>query len=665
MPDRVPVQDLYKDRGYLPETRPTARPVDTFVQPGHPVHDDHGMYALVDAFKEIQPGLERFASERFQRANEIDIEAGHAAALKSKEGFKEAVKSGAIPAGASPWFQVGWERQRARVASADYDTALREGYASSGLVEQNDPKAFDAWVADFTKSWQQQHPENNDNPEFTSVFGQMAAHSQSSLANAHAAARTVKIENDVVDNTGRELEAAMDRHLDLIGTQNPHTGEELSGIVAQQVANGLDGQLANKLVAQTIIRRAIADEDVTILDLADEVPSGSGMVGQIGYVKDMIAAARKNITASKIQGDRIAHLENKAKRSAAIDKLRGDAYAKIFDSPYANTREEFLQLNAYDPDEAAKVESFRTALLSSLTAQNKVIENPSLVTDMRLAALQGNLTDEQVVNAVHGGDIGAESAKELFDLTRKAHENKGITQDPIVTIFSKDITNVITKNGFSGEGADQMAYRASKANETFLKGMIRFKELNPKADQLQIIKHGAELKDGILNAYRVDSSEPLPPVNFNAMDPTRFPMFPDRASLNEAIQEFAQTGGSSGKLKTLADMYQMRAHSFISAQSRLFSGIGDHVSGAQAPPLGAEVSPDDMNSWLGVLRNPMSPAYDASVLKLQQWAKGIGEDGKLNPNLKERAKTIAKAHNELVKVQEAMPKPWQQIMLGY
>ena len=584
MPDRVQVADLYQSRGYLPTVQPTARPVDTFITPSAPKQDIR-LLELAKAWSEVQPGLTKFTQERIAHSNELDAEEGRKSALANKAQFKDAVNKGVIPAGASPWFRVGYERQKATRTSVEYDQAMREAYEKTDLVNSDDPNAVSQWMAEFTKGFLESNPDAQSNPEFGRTFQVMGAKSQDSLHSFHAAARTKKIEEDAAADTAFMLGAALDKSVDLLGNRNPNLGEELATIVSERVANSLPGPMANKLVADAVIRKAVAEGDVTILDLLEEVPSGSGTVGQIGYVKDAVSAAKDQINGRASQRDRISKLKTDDDRKNLINSVRGEAYRAIVANPYADTSAAFQTLTRIDPDEAAKIESFRTAYLGSLNAQNKVIENGPLKTGMYLDAMRGELTDDQVMSSVTNGTIDADTAKDLLtNVIPKSKEQKSLLNDPAVTRYVKSIGDIITKNELADDFADQRQFRASEATSTFLQGMMQYKEANPKATMKDLLREGRELQKEILELYREEGAEPLPnaqgqaegrqkatePVKVDAGTARSQPLFKSAQELQAAIAEAAQTGGASGRLKDLADLYKIDPVELMTAQMSLY-----------------------------------------------------------------------------------------------
>lgn len=575
--DRVQVPDLYKERLNLPQTRIAAAPVDTFVNPGHPVqaNSDRQIQELIGAFQDIQPGLSKFAQQRVDQVNQEDLIAGHKSALANKAQFKEAVSKGVIPAGVSPWFQVGWERQKAEVAGSNFDRELREAYSVSGLAEQGDPGKFNGWVADFTSNWQEMHPEHNENPEFTPIFNGMASKSQDNLANYHAAERTRKIEADVIQNTSLQLSNELDY-------PSANQAQSMGAIMSTQVANGLNGQLANKLVAEAVVQKAIENEDLYLLDVLQDIPSGSGVVGQIGFVKEMVMQARDKITSSKTQGEHLSRLEQKDKRTDQINSLRGEAYRKIADNPYADVSEEFKQLSYIDPDEASKVESFRTAYLGSKTAQNKVIESDELKTDMLLASFKGELSEQSVKDAIVNHEIDYDTAKDLLtNHIPKSKENKSIFRDPTVSDGYKNLRMGITKNEDQGEDAGVLAARANAAGALYLKAMIQYKRLKPDALESEVLDYATDYSQKLLKIYgappevsKINGVEtvlpPDAPLDLNKSDPTKDKLFPDARAFNAALLEAQTAGLSSGKLKALADIYQMTPSALIRSQKALY-----------------------------------------------------------------------------------------------
>jgi hypothetical protein len=176
-----------------------------------------------------------------------------------------------------------------------------------------------------------------------------------------------------------------------------------------------------------------------------------------------------------------------------------------------------------------------------------------------------------VMNSVVNGDIDAETAKDLLtNILPKSKEQKSLLADPIITRFEKSIRDVITKNELSDNFADQRAFRSSEATSAFLRGMIEFKQTKPDANQLEFLKYAKDFQKEILEIYREDDSEPLPNVDLEQSDPTKNALFRDAAALDQAIDEYNATQGSSGKLKAIAQQYQMDPTSLINAQKKLF-----------------------------------------------------------------------------------------------
>lgn len=564
--DRVQVQDLYKDRGYLPQIQPTARPVDTFVQPGHPVqrNSDRQIGELIDAFKDVQPGLSRFAAQRVDQVNQEQLVEGHKAALANKAQFKEAINQGAIPAGVSPWFQVGWERQKAEVASTDFDRELREAYASSGLSEQNDPTKYNQWVAEFTHNWQESHQENKDNPEFQPVFNAMASKSQDNLASVHAAERTRKIEAEVEMNTDLQIGSILDY-------PNGDQAGTIDTIVKTQIANGLNGQVANKIIASAVVRKAIENNDLYQLEILKDIPSGSGTVGDIGWVKEMVMQARDGITRAKSQEEHFSHLETKAQKQEQIKEALRSGFAKIAENPFkADVKAERDNLLALDPDQADKLYSFTSAAIASMSNQNKVLEDEGVKASLLISSIEGNLTEGAAIAAQQRGEIDYDTLKDLLvNQIPKAKEYKSITRDPMVSQIRQNIRMTITRNEDQGMDAEALAKKANIAEAYFYKAMINFKA-TPRTE-MEVLEYGNKLSTEVIKLSKLnDPEKPNEPLDLEDKDPTRDRIFEDEKQFKEALEEAGDSDGTSGILRTLADQYQMTIENFIAAQRAVF-----------------------------------------------------------------------------------------------
>lgn len=582
--DRVQVPDLYKDRGYLPTVRPTASPVDTFHRSMAPIRDTR-LAQIAGAFSDIQPGLSKFLNERQEVQNDKSIAEGFAKAQASKLKFKEAVQKGLIPAGANPWYRVGWERQDAQVASLQYDEDLKAAYASSGLSQAKDSAKVQAFVADFTKKWHESHPENQENAEFTRIFAGAAAQSHEALANQHASDLVQKIEADVIQNTALQLDHTLEKDGGLLGSYSPSIGDSLAEVVKVQIDNGLDGRTANKLVAESVIRQAVTDGDINTLDILMDVPSGSGTVGQIGWVKDAVAQARDQIAQRKNHNDRVQHLRGESEKKEYIQSLRAQANQKIFKDPYADISEEFALLNAADADEGLKLESWRTAYLGSLNAQNKVRENDEFKTDILIKALKGDLSEEEVVSAVKTRQIDADTAKDLLtNHIPKAKEVTAFTKDPEVARGSSRLRQVIIGNENSMGYKNERYSLANEAELLYLRGMKNYidsaKDRSPKERatfELDKIEFSQKLIQTIQNIPEfLDSADKIPSALNNMEsrtqpDPAQAPLFENQQSFEQSLSEYLESGGSSGKLFDFAKKYGVDPMKLIEDQTRLIS----------------------------------------------------------------------------------------------
>jgi hypothetical protein len=587
MPERVQVKDLYKDRGYLPGVQPTARPVDTFVAPATPKQDIR-LLELARAFQDIQPGLRQFAQERIAVANEAEVAEGRKAALENKAQFKQAIDKGMIPPGASPWFRVGYERQRAARVSMEYDQALRSSYAETDLANSDDPNAVSSWMQDFTKKWLEANPEAQANPEFGRVFGVLGAQAQDQLQSQHAAERTKRIEEGLVSDTDFMLSSSIDRAILPDGSRNPTLGQELATTLGEQVANGLNGTVANRLVTDAVIRKAEETGDITLLDTLDEVPAGSGVVGKIGWVKDKVDQARANIARGQHERDRLANLKAEADKKIAIQGLQSAANEKLFADPFgADVSEEQAKLNLLDPDEALKLSSWRTTLVTSLSSSARIIEDPQVRTGLTLQAINGELTNDQVIQAVADRQIDADTAKSLLtDLIPKAKEHKAIIEMPVIRRASGDIRKVIVGNELSDNFKNDRYELAAQADEMFQVGILQWAAENPKEakDIEKVLNKASSLRKAILETPGfLPDAEPLPdikgdlekqaqenaPVKVNADTAKSQFLFKSVDDMNAALAEAAQTKGQSGRLKELADLYKIDVAELAAAQKAL------------------------------------------------------------------------------------------------
>jgi hypothetical protein len=367
MAKRVQVTDQLAQ---APTLTPTARPFDTFVMPGAP-RQGNGLKDLADALGTLHKPLLQFAAQEVERISDEEAAAGARAYLENRKGFKEAIEAGIIPAGASPHFIQAYKDQEVRARGYDFELAFRDEYEKSGLVNQDDPAAVQAFAADFTKKWMADNLADYDDISVAKNFIPVAEQTTNSILARHAEERAAIVEQGLIESAEREIIGMIDR-----GGDPAEIGMAITMRSRELIDSGLNGTKANKLIVDAITNAAIDKMDYSVLDLLDQIDTGNGKISGIGYARDQREAAEDKITADIRAAETHEWQRQERFREARSRELSGAAMKALIADPSADVSGIMTELTAINPSAAASIGSFKEAQLS---AAFRIHERPEVV----------------------------------------------------------------------------------------------------------------------------------------------------------------------------------------------------------------------------------------------------------------------------------------------
>lgn len=126
--------------------RPAAERVNIYYTPAEQGVPKPGVQAqwakdLAEGLEAINPAVNRFADKAHKEYTEQEIAKGHEERMRNADKWRELIRTGQIPEGASPWFRMGLYQAEGRALSAEYSAALGDSLSKSGVMDSDDSSA--------------------------------------------------------------------------------------------------------------------------------------------------------------------------------------------------------------------------------------------------------------------------------------------------------------------------------------------------------------------------------------------------------------------------------------------------------------------------------------------------------------------------------------------
>ncbi len=447
---------------------PTPKPVTPKAQPVNTYHTPFSASApekrntfleFAAGIEHFRPGFESYLDVKKKVADEASVaEGGKQALLESQRGenrrsFQGMVDAGVIPAGASPWFVKGYKMQRMRLDAQNYDQELKTAYESDPVRNSDDPGEF----AEFAQKHLQEFSsklELQGDPEYSQTFLPIAANAQMNLHLQHTAQRQRAIEEETKQNTETEIGNILDQSKD-----RTKATSLINDLDAMQRAHGMSGDDLNQAKLKALIRKAEESHDTRYLDMAMDIPAGSGPLGKIGYARELLNKARIEINNRSLSLQSQQYDWDK-KLTARKSQEWLDAAAEHLEvNPEADDHK--LILSALDVGGEDLASKFRTYARLKRGDDAAIRERPEDTADLWTGLYSGAYGESAVWEMAGQKKINSETVKSALAHIRgeeadKASGKKSMYQHDHVKHFANSIfTSVAGKdNEKAGQAAE-------------------------------------------------------------------------------------------------------------------------------------------------------------------------------------------------------------------
>lgn len=346
-----------------PVFNPAAAPVDTYVQPA--VAPRSKSEALSSALSQLDDAFSPVLSKGIRQQAKRDVAKGEELFQKNRTDFAEAVRSGTIPIGSSPFVRRGYRESQLHVLGATYNVELKRALEHSNLSEVDNPAEVEQFVQAFNEKFRE---ENNlaglPEKEVNKVFTPMVVQANDSFRNRQAAANIQLVEERRFRAFEQELHMAV--------TQGRFSGPEgsasadarnlsewLNSRAQEMYEEGIDYKLIEKSILQAVGGAAAQNGSVGMAGLLNNIEvAGMGVLGQSAAGRKTISAARRAATSRENALNRASAKEVTAAEKLEKRRLQSEAQAAAREGDFDRADALLSELNVLDPTAARAVDGF-------------------------------------------------------------------------------------------------------------------------------------------------------------------------------------------------------------------------------------------------------------------------------------------------------------------
>ena len=320
----------------IPTVSPTASPVETYVRPAV-------KKSPFEALANTLSNLERKAVPALQaeekRRAEREFAEGQELYNKTRKAIGEAVKDGIIAEGESPYLRKGYRIANLNVLSARYANELNNALTARKLYTNGNPAAIEEFTEKFYKDFQEKHQFNS--------FGatEVAEYFSSSAAKANEAFRS-SWKSKHIEYQRQQQYIAFQNEVStyaealFLDTDTPEAREVKIANLGKWATTkareaGLDGMnmaKVNQTITDSIIMSAYEMQDSSILDVLDNVQTGTGTLGGTLATRKAVFDAKGDIAQMIAQQDKAAAAALEAQQQQAIDTAMSSGLVSAFEA---------------------------------------------------------------------------------------------------------------------------------------------------------------------------------------------------------------------------------------------------------------------------------------------------------------------------------------------
>lgn len=324
MAERIVVANPFANQ--ISTVGPTARPVDIYKKAQVKTGGFESLSKALDVFNQkALPALGRIE----ERSAEKEFAQGQELFNKTRTSMGEAVKAGLVEEGASPYLRKGYRVARLNTLGARYADELATALTAQKLYKNGSPEAIEKFTTEFYEEFQ----EENEFGGF--IDTEIAQYFSGTAAKANETFRASWLEKHTAWQKAENYRMMVDEVSTMTSTTftDSDTPEErvqktaslvewLNQKVKDAKIDGMDNAKVNEAIVDSLVLSAYENNDASILDVMNEVITGTGPLGYTKEARTAVIDASEKIATIQERAAKREQAEtkrvNKEKMDAAV-----------------------------------------------------------------------------------------------------------------------------------------------------------------------------------------------------------------------------------------------------------------------------------------------------------------------------------------------------------
>lgn len=279
----------------------------------------------------------------------------------------------------------------------------------------------------------------------------------------------------------------------------------LQALLDNSAAEGLDPKVANNNVVEAVITAAFEAQNPAVLSVLDDLTTGSGSLGKIGWVKSKVAAARRSITSAINTAEREQRVREEWERADAKRAIMTEGIAALLTDPTADvTPYAGAALDSGNPELATQITAFKETMLDR---GNKVRTDFKTFNQLRYHI--GSSTDDaaldklmvEVVTAGNAELIDHSAVGQLMDDIAQQRRNASVMRNPYVEDYRDKLGRIIRDRfsqgqGMFKEGGYEQEYTAVGMFDVMIRSALTE---NPEMGEAQLMQLASQTANQIMS----------------------------------------------------------------------------------------------------------------------------------------------------------------------
>lgn len=439
------------------EIRPVAQPVNQFEATQDPSATKLGQ--LANALSELSPAIARYGLVKDKQQSAEDKAkaemAVNDAMQKGAKSYADMVRSGAIPANASPVYRLYAKQQAGQTLASRMVSDFQQS-AVRDLQDTTDIEAYDKYAQSFQDRWMKDNAAGvSGDTAFRSGFDGVATGMMQNMRLQFSAISGKKLEVATKANLTQNIATAIRMGRSLGETEDTIVARANQAADAARAA-GMSATAVNEAVGEGLVTYAETEHDMKALALAAKVKAGTGTLENTATFSERRKQAEGHILDTMRAND----MEARNAKKEAEDKERSDVLTTglqlLQDTPNANLKplvdrlvalKDFSAIEAlqnmkeraikrqWEGDPAAEADAF-------IRASNP--SGPEITVGEVLRGVGKGLYSIEKGNQLRGIIEAQTNARTGATETSYAERARGVLSDPNYKLGKAKITDLMT-----------------------------------------------------------------------------------------------------------------------------------------------------------------------------------------------------------------------------